>query len=124
MPFSSSWASWALGRPQCPMGLWCRVGSTKGVGWHLGLMLVGVSSGAIAMPSVAQRLIAVFGWRATYSILGFAVLAVSLPVVGIFLKNSPAEIGTTPDGATLLNSRPERRSDQEGLTWPAARRES
>jgi len=92
-------------------------------GLALGLMLVGVSSGAIAMPSVAQRLIALFGWRATYAILGFAVLAVSLPVVGIFLKNSPAEIGTTPDGATLLNGRPERRSDLDGLTWPAARRE-
>jgi len=92
-------------------------------GLALGLMLVGVSSGAIAMPSVAQRLISLFGWRATYSILGFAVLAVSLPVVGIFLKNSPAEIGTTPDGATLLNGRPERRSDLDGLTWPAARRE-
>src|SRR5215469_12392424 len=92
-------------------------------GLALGLMLVGVSSGAIAMPSVAQRLISLFGWRATYSILGFAVLAVSVPVVGIFLKNSPAEIGTTPDGATLLNSRPERRSDLDGLTWPAARQE-
>ena len=92
-------------------------------GLALGLMLVGVSSGAIAMPSVAQRLIALFGWRATYSIFGFAVLAVSLPVVGIFLKNSPAEIGAAPDGATLLNSRPERRDELDGLTWPATRRE-
>jgi MFS family permease len=93
-------------------------------GLALGLMFVGVSSGAIAMPSAAQRLIALFGWRATYAIGGFAVLAVSLPVVGIFLKNSPAEVGATPDGAARLNSRPERYSDLDGLTWPAARRQS
>lgn len=91
-------------------------------GLALGLMMVGLSSGAIAMPSVAQRLIALFGWRETYAILGFAVLAVSIPVVGIFLRDSPEKVGVLPDGVMDLHRGSEKRSDLPGVTWPAARR--
>ena len=68
-------------------------------GLALGLMMFGISIGAILMPPVAQRLIALFGWRTAYAIVGFAVLAISVPIVGIFLKDSPEKMGLQPDGA-------------------------
>jgi MFS family permease len=73
-------------------------------GLALGLMMLGIGSGAIIMPSFAQRLIARFGWRAAYAILGTGVLLISLPVVGTFLKEKPQDLGLWPDGAPPADS--------------------
>jgi len=67
-------------------------------GLALGLMMLGIGSGAIIMPFLAQRLIARFGWRAAYVILGCAVLLISLPVVAVFLKEHPGKLWLLPDG--------------------------
>jgi hypothetical protein len=55
-------------------------------------MMLGIGSGAMIMPSFAQQLIAKFGWRAAYAILGLAVLLISVPVVGAFLKEKPQDL--------------------------------
>ena len=91
-------------------------------GLALGLMMAGLSSGAIVMPSTAQQLITLFGWRSAYAIIGFVVLAVSFPVVGIFLKDSPEKMGVQPDGALDLHTGSEKRRDEQGVTWSVARR--
>ncbi|HEX3118835.1 MAG TPA: MFS transporter, partial [Candidatus Acidoferrum sp.] len=44
-------------------------------GLALGLMMMGLSCGAILMPPIGQRLIILFGWRTAYAIVGFVVLA-------------------------------------------------
>ena len=82
-------------------------------GLALGLMMFGISIGAILMPPVAQRLIALFGWRTAYAIVGFAVLAISVPIVGIFLKDSPEKMGLQPDGMTDLKTRSDARTDED-----------
>jgi MFS family permease len=92
-------------------------------GLALGLMMMGLSCGAILLPPIAQRLIHLFGWRTAYAIVGFAVLAVSVPVVGIFLKDSPEKMGLQPDGAPDLNTGSEARNNEQGVSWSVARRE-
>src|SRR6202000_156045 len=72
-------------------------------GLALGLMMFGISIGAILLPPTAQRLIILYGWRTAYAIVGFVVLAISVPVVGIFLKDSPEKLGLQPDGVPDLN---------------------
>ncbi len=73
-------------------------------GLALGLMMVGIGSGAMIMPSFAQQLIARFGWRAAYAILGSGVLLICMPVVGAFLKEKPQDLGLLPDGAPPADS--------------------
>jgi len=90
-------------------------------GLALGLMMAGLSSGAIVMPSVAQHLITLAGWRTAYAIIGFVVLAVSVPVVGVFLKESPEKMGLLPDGALDLHTGSEKRTDERGVPWSVAR---
>lgn len=48
-------------------------------GLALGLMLAGLGTGAIVMPSAAQYLIGRFGWRLTFGIVGAAILIVTVP---------------------------------------------
>ena len=92
-------------------------------GLALGLMMMGLSSGAILLPLIAQRLIVLFGWRTAYAIIGFAVLAISVPVVGTLLKDSPDKMGLQPDGEPDLNTGSQQQKNEQGMTWSAARRQ-
>jgi MFS family permease len=67
-------------------------------GLALGPVMVGIGSGAMIMPSLAQQLIARFGWSNTYTIFGGAVLLVALPIVAALLKEKPEDLGMVPDG--------------------------
>jgi len=91
-------------------------------GLALGFTLFGIGCGAILMPALSQRLIVLLGWRYTYAIMGLLVLVVSLPVVGLFLKESPEEMGLLTDGATVAKNAAQKQNSEEGLTWREARR--
>jgi MFS family permease len=86
-------------------------------GLALGLMALGVGGGSILVPPVAQHLIAMFGWRMAYGLLGAAVLLLPLPTVAALLQNDPAQRGLHPDGADAAQSAPERPQDKQGLSW-------
>ncbi len=91
-------------------------------GLGLGLMMLGIGVGAIGIPPVAQKLIAMFGWRTAYAICGGAVLAIVLPVTTVFLRNDPKDEGLLPDGdvEAAKNAEPASGGGKyvEGLTWP------
>jgi cyanate permease len=53
------------------------------------------------------------GWRHAYAALGLLAMAITLPVVGMFLKESPQEMGLWPDGATGPQAGSATRQGQE-----------
>jgi MFS family permease len=67
-------------------------------GLALGCMFLGAGAGTMIMPSLAQRLIAGFGWRFAYCAIGAAILLVTVPVIGTLLRDRPEEMGLVPDG--------------------------
>jgi MFS family permease len=85
-------------------------------GLALGLTMVGIGLGAVTMPSLAQKLIARFGWSNAYAILGCAVLLVALPVVAAFLKERPQDLGIVADGVLLKNAEVIPADSDEGLS--------
>ena len=85
-------------------------------GLALGLMMLGIGSGAIIMPSLAQQLIVRFGWRAAYSILGGAVWLIALPTVAAFLKEKPKDLGLLPDGIRPTHPAAQAAAPLHGLT--------
>lgn len=90
-------------------------------GLALGAMMVGLGLGAVVMPIVAQRLIANFGWRNAFAIVGCAMLAIPLPIVAAFFKEAPAEMGLLPDGASDGPPRSHAGIRLDGLTWRETR---
>jgi MFS family permease len=86
-------------------------------GLALGLMMCGTSFGTIVMPSISQRLIALFGWRTAYGIIGAAVLLIPVPAVGIFLKEKPEEMGLLPDGAPHIQTMVSVAQTDQDLSW-------
>ncbi len=85
-------------------------------GLALGLMMIGIGSGAMILPSFAQRLIARFGWRSAYAILGGAVLLIAIPVLATLLKERPQDLGLLPDGAPLKNCMAGNETAAQGLS--------
>lgn len=85
-------------------------------GWALGLTMLGIGLGAVVMPSLAQILIARFGWNTAYSILGASVLLICWPTVAFFLKEKPEDLGLVCDGATATTSLPHNKRARDGFT--------
>lgn len=69
-------------------------------GLALGLTNSGIGLGAFIAPSLAQFLIERGGWRLAYLGLAAACLLVAVPIVWIFLRATPQEVGLLPDGRT------------------------
>jgi MFS family permease len=90
-------------------------------GLALGLTMFGLGSGAIIMPSLAQRLIAIFGWRGAYAAIGLLVLVICLPAVGLFLKETPEEIGYLSDGVIAAQPTITKHLSVNGVAWRDAR---
>lgn len=84
-------------------------------GLALGLAMLGIGIGAVIMPAVAQMLIARFGWKTAYSILGTLVLLIGWPAVACFLKDKPEDFGLLLDGRTVET----KRSETVALGLPA-----
>ncbi|HUE82486.1 MAG TPA: MFS transporter [Pyrinomonadaceae bacterium] len=67
-------------------------------GLALGLATIGIGISTFIMPLLAHYLVASFGWRAAYMLLGLLVVVVTIPVAGLFLKETPQSMGLMPDG--------------------------
>ena len=81
-------------------------------GLALALMLAGVGTGSIIFSPLAQALIAAYGWRVAYFVLGVVVLLLGIPLTALFVRERPHETvraQTTLPGATV----------SEGLRSPA-----
>lgn len=82
-------------------------------GWALGLAMVGLGLGTFIMPALAQALIDAVGWRQAYVLLGLMVMVVTIPVVGLFLKETPQMMGLWPDGVAVAPAGAAKQSGQE-----------
>jgi MFS family permease len=86
-------------------------------GLALALAMMGIGIGSVVVPVVAQRFIAMFGWRSAFAIFGGAVLLVPLPVLAAWLQNDPEQRGLKPDGEeTETVSRLQPRA-KTGMSW-------
>jgi MFS family permease len=70
-------------------------------GLALGLATIGIGLSTFVMPSLVHFLITSFGWRTAYTLLGLLVLVVTVPVVGLFLKETPQSLGLRADGVEV-----------------------
>ncbi|MFV1968741.1 MAG: MFS transporter [Pirellulaceae bacterium] len=93
------------------------------LGTASGLMCLGTAFAMALVPRTNLYLIDRFGWRAAYALLGTAVWVVMLPLLAVFFRNRPEDIGQLPDGKQTSDGDEEGPppADAEGsLTLPEA----
>ncbi|MCX6024349.1 MAG: MFS transporter, partial [Chloroflexi bacterium] len=78
-----------------PVGKWFIVRR----GRAMAIATVGFPIGTVIAIQVAQWLIDTAGWRTAWLVFGVALLAIILPVSGLFMRRSPEDHGLYPDGA-------------------------
>lgn len=71
-------------------------------GLAIGMAFAGTGIGTFVFAPVCEQLIANFGWRATYLVLGAIVLIVLVPVNALWARSRPQEMRLTPDGDTRI----------------------
>jgi MFS family permease len=74
-------------------------------GQALGAALAGIGIGGAVLSAVTQELIQVVGWRSAYVGLAALLLFVTLPLLVVFLKDTPEEAGVGVDGTALGTER-------------------
>jgi MFS family permease len=89
-------------------------------GLALGMMMAGLGFGGLVVPASAQYLIAESGWRMAFGAAGAAILIVTMPVLTVFLKESPADMGLLPDGSAEGAAPSLRVERQTGLSLSEA----
>jgi MFS family permease len=68
----------------------------KGVALALGVS--GAGLGALILPPLIGRIIQQAGWRQAYLVLGLINLLLVLPALVLFVRDSPADVNSYPDG--------------------------
>jgi len=71
-------------------------------GLAYGIVLAGFGTCA-SLAYLSQVLIAALGWRGAYFTLAGIVITVLLPLVVIFMRTRPQDIGLSPDGDSLID---------------------
>jgi len=67
-------------------------------GIALGISLAGFGVGAALVPAFAQYMIEHHGWRMAYLGFAAAILLIALPMAFFLLRETPGEMGLSPDG--------------------------
>ena len=85
----------------------------KKVGLMIGIAAAGSSIGGAIFNPICGMLINSYGWRTTYIIFGALILLVLSPILGIFLRNKPADVGLRPYGESNISARQNKNSGYE-----------
>ena len=113
---TSWWALWLLvsaGTILIKITVWMaaiakRFNRRRGIAFAIALTGTGI--GAAVLPALATALIGAFGWRQAYAILGLGGLALGLPLVLVFFRD------TRPSAARVLRADMPGVDTREGLT--------
>jgi sugar phosphate permease len=81
----------------------------------MGITLAGIGFGGLVMPPLAAFVIAEFGWRVAYAVLGSLVLLIVVTVTLAVVRSRPRDLGLLPDGeAVAADPRPGALVDGNG----------
>ncbi len=67
-------------------------------GRALGLAMLGIGFGGFLLPPFTEFLIRLVGWRLAWAFACAVTVAVVIPLIAIFVRTHPADLGQRPDG--------------------------
>jgi MFS family permease len=92
------------------------------LGFTSGVMSLGIAVAVGGMPALGLWLIDGFGWRWAYAILGVGVWVMVFPVLAIFYRNRPEDVGQVPDGTVRMSEAAQKAEDARSFSLSEAMR--
>ena len=89
-------------------------------GQAMGLTMVGIGAGGLVLPPVNEFLIRVLGWRLAWFCLFLVLTTVVIPLIAIYVRTRPQDLGLLPDGADQIEGAESRSAPVSGLTAGSA----
>ena len=74
-------------------------------GKALGIVMTGTGLSAMVMVPVTTWIVVTWGWRTSYLIMGYVMLLV-VPLILLFIRTRPSDMGLLPDGGQVRNEAP------------------
>jgi MFS family permease len=96
---------------------------TKRRGMMTGIVKVGTGSGQLLVPLIASSLIAAFGWRNAYLLIGAGAL-LALVAVAQLMRRDPQGMGLLPDGDNNNPGNTDTANPEQSVSLQAAVRSS
>ena len=104
------------------IGMGLGIACMGGLSWHrsviswfdhwrgraIAFSVLGASLAGIMMPPLVTTLVAEYGWRTTYIIFAATTALALFPVVFLYMKDHPSEVGDVRDGHNYVNANPWR----------------
>ena len=91
------------------------------LGLASGMMQVSMAAANALIPLSMVKLIEVFGWRGAYLAIAAVLAGGLLPLMALFYRQHPEDVGQRPDGDTHPPDETSATLSQEGLTLEEAR---
>ncbi|MHC4093264.1 MAG: MFS transporter [Planctomycetota bacterium] len=85
-------------------------------GLAMGLTMLGIGAGGLVLPPFNELLIRLLGWRLTWGVSCGLTLLIVIPLIAIFVRTRPSDLGLFPDGANLRDETSEESPPASGLT--------
>ena len=82
-------------------------------GMVTGIVMSGVSLGALIVTPIGGYLVNNYSWRTTYVFLGFFSWILVIPIFLFVMRNSPQELGLQPDGNTTAPEQSDKLSQDK-----------
>jgi len=79
-------------------------------GRAMSFMMLGFGAGGLVMPPLSEWLIRHVGWRQTWLLACAVAWLVVIPLIAVFVRTRPADVGLLPDGEPAHRSGATRRS--------------
>ncbi len=79
-------------------------------GRAMSFMMLGFGAGGLVMPPLSEWLIRQVGWRQTWLLACAVAWLLVIPLIVVFVRTRPADLGLFPDGEPTVDGRAARRS--------------
>jgi len=70
-------------------------------GRAMGATMLGIGAGGLLLPPLNELLIRLLGWRMTWVVAAAIMLGIVVPLIAVFVRARPADLGLQVDGTTV-----------------------
>jgi len=75
-------------------------------GRAMGITLLGIGAGGLALPPFNELMIRLVGWRMAWVVAAGIIAGIVIPLIAVFVRTGPAELGLVADGARSTTDAP------------------